>query len=162
MEPIASLGQSATQAAQALAAGQANTAAGTGQTKSPPSGLPPVNLAQAASANTVNAELVSSQWGIDPATVGGVYGGAGASGGLFSGDNLLPLLTNLSHANAEQALSLVGIQTPTPRTAASTAAGTGAAAAATAAAAAGQSAAAQATSGSSTGVIVDPLWGRSA
>jgi MFS family permease len=64
------------------------------------SGLPPANLALAASINTVNAELVSSQWGIDPSTIGGVYGSADQSGDLFSGVALLPLLTNLTHADA--------------------------------------------------------------
>jgi hypothetical protein len=33
---------------------------------------------------------------------------------LFAGDSLLPLLTTLSHANAEQALALIGVQTPKP------------------------------------------------
>ncbi len=159
MDAIGSIDPSATQAAQAVQAGQSSMAAGTTQT---PSGLPPANLAREASANTVNAELVSSQWGIDPASVAGVYGGAAANGGLFAGDSLLPLLTTLTHANAEQALSLIGIQTPRPG---SGSAG-GTAAASTVATNAFQDQAAlaqaQASSGSSVGVVVDPLWGRSA
>lgn len=157
----------ATSAAQAFQAGQAATATGVSDTQKTASGLPPVNLARAASANTVNAELAASQWGIDPATVSGVYGGAAASdsGGLFSGDTLLPLLTTLTHANAEQALSLIGVKTPTPG------GGSGAATAATvttlgantaAAATNSQSALAQAAYSSSSPVVVDPLWGRSA
>lgn len=124
------------------------------------SGLPPANLALAASINTVNAELVSSQWGIDPSTMAGAYGGAGQSGDLFSGVALLPLLTNLTHANAEQALALLGINTPTPG-ATSTAAVPTAAGSSTSIAAS-QFAHAQAASAPSGPTVVDPLWGRSA
>jgi hypothetical protein len=165
MDPINSAVQPATQAAQAVQAGQTPTAAGIGQTASAPSGLPPVNLAHAASANTVNAALVSSQWGIDPAAVGGVFGGAAAeSGGLFSGDNLLPLLNTLHHATAEQALSMIGIERPAQSGEGAAAAySAGAATSATAIAdAAQQSALAQAGAGSSAGTMVDPLWGRAA
>ena len=65
MDPINSVGQSATQAAQAVQAGQANTAAGTSQTKSPPSGLPPVNLAHPASTNALSSAgiAVDPLWG---------------------------------------------------------------------------------------------------
>jgi hypothetical protein len=157
MDAIGSIGTSGSQAVQAA---QANTAAAT-KTPAADLGLPPTNLAQAATTNTINAALVSSQWGIDPSTVGGVYGGAGESGGLFSGDTLLPLLTNLTHANAEQALALIGIQTPTPGTAKSPAPATTASASSTSAAAS-QSASAQAASAPSGPAIVDPLWGRSA
>lgn len=156
MGAIASVNTPATQTAQAVQAGQANTAAGTNQTQSATSGLPPANLAQAASINTLNAELVSSQWGIDPASVSGVYGGADESGGLFSGDSLLPLLTTLTRANAEQALALIGVQTPTP--------GSGTSGVSTTAATTAQSATAldQAAASSSAPMVVDPLWGRSA
>jgi hypothetical protein len=158
MDGIGSVNASGTQAAGAVQAAQANTAAGTPGTQQAVSGLPPTSLAQAASANTIMAELVSSQWGIDPASVGGVYGGAGESGGLFSGDTLLPLLTNLTHANAEQALALIGVKTPTPGSgtpASSTAAATGSTAAQS-------QAAAQAAASPSGPMVVDPLWGRSA
>ena len=139
-------------------AAQASTAQDTAAQKAA-AGLPPVRLAAAASANTVNAQLVSSQWGVDPATVAGVYGGAGDSGGLFAGDNLLPLLTNLTHANAEQALTLIGVKTPTAGgTAGSYAPETSKTAAANAQS---QSALAQAY-GATPAATVDPLWGKSA
>src|ERR1035437_5886300 len=114
MDAIASLNTSATQASQAVQAGQANTAAGTTTTQLAAAGLPPANLAGAAAINTLNAELVSSQWGIDPASVSGVYGGGAESGGLFSGDTLLSLLATLTRANAEQALAPIGVHTPGP------------------------------------------------
>ena len=149
------------QASQAVQAGKANTATATNQSQPSASGLPPVLLAGAASTNTLNAELVSSQWGIDPALVGGVYGGAASdSGGLFAGDALLPLLTNLNHANAEQALSLIGVQTPTPAGQATTS-GTGTTGTTATSSPQGQAALDQA-SGSSAPMVVDPLWGRSA
>jgi hypothetical protein len=156
MDAMGSVGTSGSQAVQAA---QANTAAA--RTPVTDLGLPPANLAQAATTNTINAALVSSQWGIDPSTVGGVYGGAGESGGLFAGDTLLPLLTNLTHANAEQALALMGISTPTPGTAKSPTPATTAAGSSTPAAAS-QLAQAQAASGPTGPAIVDPLWGRSA
>lgn len=138
MGSIGSVNTSATQAAGATQA---------------VAGLPPVQLAQAASTNTVNAQLVSSQWGIDPAAVGGVYGGAAESGGVFAGTALLSLLTTLSHATAEQALALIGVRAPTPggaRAAASatsaTAAGTTATGTAASTAPQGQSTLAQASS----------------
>jgi hypothetical protein len=159
MAAIGSVGSSGVQTAQAVAAAQANVVAEVDQTKTTPAGLPPVNLAQAASANAVNAELVSSQWGIDPTTVGSVYGGAGESGGLFAGDTLLPLLTNLTHANAEQALSLIGVKTPPPGTAKSPSSGAPASASSSAPT---QLAQAQAASTPSGPMMVDPLWGRSA
>jgi hypothetical protein len=159
MASIASVNTAATQSAQAVQAAQANAATGTNQSQTAPSGLPPVNLAGAASTNTLNAQLVSSQWGIDPAAVSGVYGGAAASdGGLFSGASLLPLLTSLTRANAEQALSLIGVKTPTPG------GGNATTAAANDAATTGQSKTAldQTATGSSAPMVVDPLWGRSA
>jgi len=113
-------------------------------------GLPPASLAQAASANTVNAELVTAAWGVDPAAVSGVSG-TDSSSGLFAGASLLPLLSNLSHANAEQALSLLGVQAPTSAASGSQTAGQAAAA----------SAAADAP-GSSGSYLVDPLWGKQA
>ena len=154
----------ATQASQAVQAGQANAEAGNAtQAQSDVSklGLPPVGLSRAASSNTVNAELVSSQWGIDPGTVSGVYGGAAASAsaGLFAGDNLLPLLQSLSPATAERALTLIGIKTPTP----GAADGSGSTAAATAqtASQASQAFLDQAAAGSQP-MVVDPLWGKTA
>jgi len=154
MDAIGSINSSTTQAA-AVQAAQANTAAGTAQAQVAALGLPPANLAQAASTNTVNAELVSSQWGIDPASVSGVYGGTGDSGGVFSSAMLLPLLTNLSHANAEQALALMGITTPTPDGGTTA---TPAAAAATTTTPTTQSA--EATPAQSGPTQVDPLWGQ--
>ena len=160
----------ATTAAQAAQAGGANVEAGnTTTTQSDVSklGLPPSRLAQAASTNTVNAALVSSQWGIDPASVAGVYGGAAAGlGGLFAGDNLLPLLQSLSPATAERALALIGISTPTPSATGDHAAAYSATAAlptttAQAISPNGQAALDQAAAGSAP-TVVDPLWGRSA
>jgi hypothetical protein len=161
MASVASLNSSATQASQAVQASQANAATGTSQAQAAPSGLPPVHLAAAASTNTLNAQLVSSQWGIDPAAVSGVYGGAAASdGGLFSGTSLLPLLSSLTRATAEQALSLIGVKAPTPGggTATTTAAATDDATTT------GQSPTQldQAAASSSAPMVVDPLWGRSA
>lgn len=156
---MTTIGSATSSASQAVQAAQANTAAATTRTQAAPSGLPPVNLARAASTNTVNAALVSSQWGIDPTAVAGVFGGAAESGGLFSGDTLLPLLTNLSHANAEQALTLIGVQTPKPGNGTAT---QSTASSTTAPAKPSQSALAQAASSSSAPMVVDPLWGRSA
>jgi len=82
-------------------------------------GLPPVNLANAATANTVNAGLVSGLLGVDPSSVAGVYGGSAANN-MFSNVFTLPMLSNLSGATAEQALSLLGIQAPAAGTAATT------------------------------------------
>jgi hypothetical protein len=156
---MSSIGSVDTAAAQAAQAAQANTAAGTNPTQSTPSGLPPASLAAAASLNTLNAELVTSQWGVDPAAVSGVYGGAAENGSTFSGPSLLPLLTSLTHANAEQALSLIGVTTPS---AGGTPSGSAGGSSPTAAAnAQSQSSLAQAAYGS-TPMVVDPLWGRSA
>ena len=155
MDGIGSVGTSATQAVGALQAAQANRATGTAQTQAALPSLPPVNLAQAASANAVEADLIASQWGIDPATVSGVNSGAGASGGLFAGDALLPLLANLSHATAEQALALIGVKTPA-------AAGGGAnsrAAVSPTASATSPSPETQAASTPGGPMVVDPLWG---
>ncbi len=153
MDAIASVSSSTTQAA-AVQAAQANAAAGTTQAQVAALGLPPADLAQAASINTVNAELVSSQWGIDPASVSGVYGDTGDSGGVFSSAMLLPLLTNLSHANAEQALALMGITTPTPG------GGTTATTTAAPATTTPTTQSADATPAQSGPTQVDPLWGQ--
>jgi hypothetical protein len=162
MDALNTLSSSASQSAQAIQAGQANTAAPANQAQGVPSGLPPANLARAASANTVDAELVSSQWGIDSAAVGGLYGGGADSGGLFAGTSLLPMLTNLSHATAEQALALIGVQTPRPSGSAGATSGTTAPGSTASATAQNQAALAPAaSSGSSAGTLVDPLWGRS-
>ena len=147
-------------AAQALAATQ-SVATGASGSQAQKMGLPPVGLAQAASANTVNAQLVSSQWGVDPSTVSGVFGGAAVSDGLFAGDSLLPLLTNISHSNAEQALALIGVTTPKPGSSGTTASAATSAAASQAYAAANPSAVAEAAAGSGP-MTVDPLWGRQA
>jgi len=162
MDSIGSINSSATQAAAAIQAGQTNAEAGTTAAQSAASGLPPVLLAEAASRNTLNAELVSSRWGIDPAAVSGVYGGAAENGGLFSGDTLLPLLASLTHSTAEQALALIGVQTPTSGGAKTAASGTADTSSAATNAAQSQAALAGAASGSTAGMIVDPLWGRSA
>ena len=156
MDGIGGVNPSETQAAQAIQAAQANLPSGSAQTQTLPPGLPPINLANAAAANTVNAYLVASQWGIDPAAAGGVYGGASASGGLFSGEMLLPLLANLTHANAEQALALIGVKTPTPGTSASAVFTGGTGSVPT------PSQTAEAATAPSGPMVVDPLWGRSA
>ncbi|MGD0020072.1 MAG: hypothetical protein ABSD62_12525 [Candidatus Limnocylindrales bacterium] len=169
MTQVSSVNAAATQASQAAQASQANAEAGNTTATQPDVsklGLPPDGLAQAASANTVNAELVSSQWGIDPASVSGTYGGAGQSGGLFANDNLLPLLESLSPATAEKALALIGIRRPTPgsgsgQAAAYVAAGPVPTTTARAISPAGQAMLDQAAS-SSAPVVVDPLWGRTA
>jgi len=140
-----------------------NTAAtGATQAQSAIAGLPPAALARAASDNTVNAQLVSSQWGVDPATVSGVYGGAAESGGLFAGDSLLPLLTTLSRANAEQALALIGVQTPKPGGTEPAAPESTTTDAAAESSPQSQATLAQMASSSSAPMVVDPLWGRSA
>jgi hypothetical protein len=162
MDAIGSLSASATPTAQAVQAAQANTTTGTTDAQKEAAGLPPVLLAAAASKNTVNAQLVASQWGLDPSTVSGVYGGAGADGGLFSGDSLLPLLTSISHATAEQALALIGITTPKPAATAATTAGAASASTAAATSTQGQAALDQAAQSSSSPMVVDPLWGKSA
>ncbi len=154
---------SPTQSAQAVQAAQANAAAGTSaaQTEVQKLGLPPAALAEAATVNTLNAELAISQWGVDPALVGGVYGGSSASGGLFASTSLLPLLASLSKANAGQALAILGVQTPSPSAddGASEAQGstTGKSLSAD-----DKAALVQAAAGSSGPAMVDPLWGRRA
>ena len=98
---------------------QGATAATTSGATSPTeaAGLPPVNLAQAATQNTINAGLVCGLLGVDPGTVSGVYGGAASTGdNPFSGLFALPILNELSSSNAEQALSLLGFQVPTSAT----------------------------------------------
>jgi hypothetical protein len=140
---------------------QPSQTASTSQTASADSavaalGLPPAGLAQAASVNTVNAELVSSQFGIDQSLVSGVYGGSSQSGsGFFSSAELLPALANLSRATAEQSLALMGIQTPR--------AGSGSGnSAATSAAPAVADASALPYSSTVGAAVVDPLWGKTA
>jgi hypothetical protein len=155
---MSAIGSVDTSAAQANQAALANSVAGTSQTQSP-SGLPPASPAAAASLNTLNAELATSQWGIDPAAVGGVYGGASDTSGLFSGASLLPVLANLSHSTAEQALALMGVTTPTPGGTGSSSTAAGSATAASGAQS--QSSLAEAAYGG-TPMVVDPLWGRSA
>jgi hypothetical protein len=151
MSQIGSIDASA-QPTNALALAAANTEAGNpGRADGTQLGLPPAGLAGAAVANTVNAALVSSQWGIDPASFGGVYASTPASG-VFSASNLLPLLQSLAHSSAEQALSLIGVSTPKSSSKASSAA----------AAAAASAAYSDSAASDSTPVIVDPLWGRSA
>jgi hypothetical protein len=121
-------------------------------------GLPPVSLAQAASINTVNAALVSSEFGVDPGTVAGVYGGAAASGSnWFANVELLPALATLTKATAEQSLALFGVETPTVGNGAQTNA------------AADSPVAPNSTSntaippGETLGAaVVDPLWGKNA
>jgi hypothetical protein len=157
MDPVASVNAGAAQGALAIEAGQANvTAGGTAQAQAQKLGLPPVGLAAAAVVNTLNAQLASSQWGVDPASVSGVYGGAAESGGLFSGDSMLTLLQSLTVANAEQALAVLGIQVPSSsREDLAPAAKPSASAAAINAAAA----TAESSGGADVGTTVDPLWG---
>ena len=85
---------SASPTAQALVAGQAIAASATGGHPAQKVGLPPAGLA--------DAQTVSR---------------AAESRGQFSGDRLLPLLTDLSHGPAEQALALIEAQAPKPGTA---------------------------------------------
>ena len=157
MDPVASVNAGAAQGALAIEAGQANvTTGGTAQAQAQKLGLPPVGLAAAAVVNTLNAQLASSQWGVNPASVSGVYGGAAESGGLFSGDSMLTLLQSLSVANAEQALAVLGIQVPSSSRAdlVPAAKPSASAGAINAAAATGES-----SGGADVGTTVDPLWG---
>ena len=118
-------------------------------------GLPPAGLAQASSVNTVNAELVSSQFGIDPGLVSGVYGGAAQPGSnWFSNVELLPALANLSKGTAEQSLALFGIQTPRVGSDSGSSSGSAVTSATDAAAIPPSS-----TVGAA---VIDPLWGKSA
>jgi len=153
MSSIASVSPSAAQTAQTVAASGADGAtAGLG--------LPPVGLAQAASINTVNAELVTSQFGVDPASVAGVYGGAAQSGSnWFTNVDLLPALSGLSASTAEQALSLFGFQVPTVGnpSVAQTSAGTSSDPSADAG-----TDSATPDSSSIGAAVVDPLWGKDA
>lgn len=122
-------------------------------------GLPRAGLAQAAATNTVNSELASSEYGIDPSLVSGVYGG-GSSGGLFSGVDMLPVLNALTHSTAERALALMGVQTPTPKSSQ-----TDAATASGDAPASGSSTSVPlpvTTDSGENGMLVDPLFGTSA
>ncbi len=123
-------------------------------------GLPPVGLAQAASVNTVNAALVSSQWGLDPASVAGVYGGAAQPGSnWFSNVELLPALAHLSRGTAEQSLALFGIATPKPGS------GSGSSSSTPANTSASTTTSPQAPIPPSETIgaaIIDPLWGKSA
>ena len=158
MDPVASVNAGAAQGALAVEAGQANvTTGGTAQAQAQKLGLPPVGLAAAAVVNTLNAQLASSQWGVDPASVSGVYGGAAESGGLFSGDSMLTLLQSLTVANAEQALAVLGIQVPSSSAredlAPAAKPSAGARASNTAAATA------ESSGGADVGTTVDPLWG---
>ena len=158
MDGIGGINLTSTPATEAIQGAQTNVAAGAAQTQNVPSGLPPAGLAYAAAANTVTAGLLTSQWGVDPASVGGAYGGSSDAAGLLAGDLLLPLLTHLTHANAEQALALIGVKTPMPETAKSPAPATGGATSTSNPGQAGQDPAAA----SSGPMVVDPLWGRSA
>ena len=148
---------------QASAAAQANAAAATTSAADAKAklGLPPVQLAAAASTNTINAELATSQWGVDPASVGGVYGGGNQDGGMFAGTSLLSTLSSLSPATAEQSLSLLGISMPAPKVA-SADSEPQATASGTPANSPTDNAALQASAGGAGPAIVDPLWGRSA
>lgn len=161
MSGIGTVNTTASATAQAVQTSLANAASGASQSQAQKMGLPPARLAGAASTNTVNAQLASSQWGVDPATVSGIYGGVEESGGLFAGGVLLLLLTHLSHAHAEQALALIGVQMPGPGSGAAVSQKADPSAATTAIPLQSQTALSQAASGSGP-AIVDPLWGRSA
>lgn len=162
MDPIAAVTANSLAGAEAIEATSPTPAGGSAQTQAQKLGLPPAGLAAPTATNTINAQLVSSQWGIDQAAVSGVYGGAAASGGgLFSGDALLAVLRTLPAANAEQALALLGIQTSSPSSSSVAAATAKPAAKDTVAAAAynATSATAASSGGSDVGTTVDPLWG---
>ncbi len=106
MSSISSIGSSTSEQAQNSAVAAEDAVAGLG--------LPPATLATPASTNTVNAELVVSQFGVSPDSVSGVYGGAAAAGSnWFASVELLPAISNLSRSTAEQSLALLGIETPT-------------------------------------------------
>ena len=157
MDPVAAVKANSLLSAEAIEAALANPApSSASQSQAQKLGLPRVGSASAASTNTINAALVSSQWGIDPAAVSGVYGGTAQSGGLFAGDAMLTVLHTLSSANAEQALTLLGIGSfsPSPDSGGSPAPKSAAAANAAAAAAA-----VPPSGGSDVGTTVDPLWG---
>ncbi|HEX7498041.1 MAG TPA: hypothetical protein VF344_06225, partial [Candidatus Limnocylindrales bacterium] len=118
-------------AAQALAATQASGTSRAGVPFALAAGVPTIGLA--------NAQAVSSP----------------------SGEDLLAPLTNLSHAHAEQALTLIGVEMPRRGgNDGASGSGTSSAAASRAYSAQSQSALIQAASGSGP-AIVDPLWGRS-
>ncbi len=162
MSAIDGVDLSASAASQSVQAAQANSAVGVTQAPAQKAALPPAGLVQAASANTVNAELVASQWGIDPASVVGASGYAGQPGGLFAGETLLPVLSHLTRANAEQALSLLGVQTPTHGGSGGTSAAHSPNSTAQSISTAGQAALSEAAYSASGPQIVDPLWGRDA
>jgi hypothetical protein len=156
MDPVAAVTANSLSSTEAVEAALANNAVGgsAAQTQAQKLGLPPVGLAAAAAANTIDAQLVSTLWSINPASVSGVYGGATEPAGPFSGDTLLALLQSLPAANAEQSLALLGIPTPSfAHGAGSTTAKPATNANAVAAAAAPSS------GGSDVGTTVDPLWG---
>ena len=91
----------------------------------------------------------------------GLANAQAASNFLLSGEDLLAPLTNLSHAHAEQALTLIGVEMPRKGgNDGASGGGTSSAAASRAYSAQSQSALIQAASGSGP-AIVDPLWGRS-
>jgi hypothetical protein len=120
-------------AAQALAATQASGASRAGVPFALAVGVPTIGLA--------DAQAVSSL--------------------LLSGEDLLDPLTNLSHAHAEQALTLIGVEMPRRGgNHEASGGGTSSAAASRAYSAQSQSALIQAACGSGP-AIVDPLWGRS-
>jgi hypothetical protein len=162
MNAIDGVDPSASAASQSVQAAQANSAVGGTLEQAQKAGLPPVGLAQAASANTVNAELVASQWGIDPGSVAGAFGYTGQPGALFAGETLLPVLSHLTRANAEQALSLLGVQTPTHGGSGGTSAARSPNSTAQSISTAGQAALSEAAYSASGPQIVDPLWGRDA
>lgn len=73
---------------------------------------------------------------------------------------MLALLQSLSAANAEQALELLGIQTPSPSSRQNVPTAAKPEASATAAnAAAAAAAGAQSSGGADVGTTIDPLWG---
>jgi hypothetical protein len=135
MSSIASVASSGSQVDQSSATPAESATSGLG--------LPPVGLAQAASINTVNAELLTSQFGVDPGSVAGVYGGAAQPGSnWFANVDLLPALANLSRATAEKSLALLGVKTPTVG---------------------GSSTSVPIPQSSTIGAaVVDPLWGKNA
>jgi hypothetical protein len=162
MNGIDGVDPSASAASQSVQTAQTNAPVGGTQAQAQRAGLPPAGLAQAASANTVNAELVASQWGVDPASVAGAAGYTGQPGGLFAGETLLPVLSHLTRANAEQALSLLGVETPTHGGSGGASAAHAPNSTAQSISTAGQAALSEAAYGATGPQIVDPLWGRDA
>jgi hypothetical protein len=121
---------------------------------------PSAQAVAAAHASSVSRAVVPFVQAVGVATIG-LANAQAVSSDLLSGEALLAPLGNLSHARAEQALTLISVEMPR-RGGNAEAYGGGASgsAASRAYSAQSQSALSQAASGSGP-AIVDPLWGRS-